>query len=321
MTHTLTIILTTLLLLMPSLSARAAATVSAPAGALVSIPVANIRTAPGHSSELSTQALLGTPLEILSEEGEWLKVRLPDGYTGYIITTSITMTDRAQMAAWRGSPRLVAVNPAVTPVLADTLGSHQRKVTWLPHGAIVEGIINQSGDFTAVRLPDRTEAYCATADLMPLEELASSPPDAQTVVQTAAAAIGSPYLWGGVTLLAPDCSGLVKAAFFAGGLIVPRDASQQALAGIDIPVDHPELWMSGDLLFFAGSTPDKINHVAIYDRDSRFIHSSGRVYWSSISPDSPIYLPRPVVRVMRYIGAEGSPGISTLDHHPSYFNE
>ena len=44
--------------------------------------VANMRSEPRHSSELVSQALLGTPVRILEEEGEWRRVQTPDKYTG-----------------------------------------------------------------------------------------------------------------------------------------------------------------------------------------------------------------------------------------------
>ena len=41
--------------------------------------------------------------------------------------------------------------------------------------------------------------------------------------------LGAPYLWGGRTSLALDCSGLVQQALYACGRACPRDADQQAV--------------------------------------------------------------------------------------------
>lgn len=289
--------------------------------AIVTIPVANIRTTPSHAAELSTQAVMGTPMVVMDTVGEWLHILLPDSYTGFIISSSVQQRDSTIMSQWREAYRVVAIAPLVTEVYADTLAHSSDRITWLPAGAIVEGRIDKSAAHTAITLPDGTKGFCDTDKIIDLSELANTPTDPATVLYTAHGAIGSPYLWGGTTLLAPDCSGLVKAAYFATGIILPRDASAQALCGIDIPVSRPDLWMQGDLLFFTGDNPNKITHVAIYDNADTYIHSSGKVFIASTVPSHPLYLNRPVVRVVRIKGAEGTEGITPLKSHPSYFNE
>ena len=52
--------------------------------ALVSIPVASLRTAPRHSAEMATQAVMGTPVRILEKTDNWNRVQCPDGYIAYV---------------------------------------------------------------------------------------------------------------------------------------------------------------------------------------------------------------------------------------------
>lgn len=313
---------TILTLLLPLALQLAAAAPGAVPSHIVSIPVACVRDSSAHSSELVSQALMGTPVAITDSTGEWIGVELPDGYRGYINRSGLRRLDGESLADWKRSARLVATCAETAGVMSDST-AHARRLSYLANGAIVQGEIPPGGEWARVTLPDGTKGFVEEKYLAPLEQIARSGTDTGVIISTALAATGAPYLWGGTTLLAPDCSGLVKRAYFASGLILPRDASQQALAGIELPADRPDLWMAGDLLFFGsespGADPQRITHVGIYMRDGRFVHSSGRVFTSSVLPDDPLFINRPVVKAVRILGCEDTPGIIRLSSHPWYF--
>ena len=110
---------------------------------------------------------------------------------------------------------------------------------------------------------------------MSLEEWGSQTFSPRKVVETARALMGTPYLWGGMSPWTVDCSGLVRVAYWLQGRILPRDASQQASVGDEVPLDALS---AGDLLFLDRSGSGRVNHVAICDGHGRVIHAgSGRV--------------------------------------------
>jgi len=75
----------------------------------------------------------------------------------------------------------------------------------------------------------------------------AAPGAAGVAIAFASARLGQPYLWGGTGPLY-DCSGLVQAAFAAGGIALPRTSeAQQATA---TPVTDPR---PGDLVFMGPS--------------------------------------------------------------------
>jgi cell wall-associated NlpC family hydrolase len=76
------------------------------------------------------------------------------------------------------------------------------------------------------------------------------------------------------------------------GLVLPRDASQQARIGELVPTaDGWQQLQPGDLLFFGvpekDGKPERVVHVGMWIGDNKFIHSSNRVRISSMDPASP----------------------------------
>ena len=96
-----------------------------------------------------------------------------------------------------------------------------------------------------------------------------------SVVSRAMDAVGTPYRWGGTNpKKGLDCSGLVKYAFNGvKGANLPRTSNAMA-SGHGQKVDRKDL-KPGDLLFF-NIESRKVDHVAIYLGNDRFVHAPSR---------------------------------------------
>ncbi|MDG9886468.1 C40 family peptidase [Pseudomonas putida CSV86] len=93
------------------------------------------------------------------------------------------------------------------------------------------------------------------------------------VLSRAVNQLGTPYRWGGST---PgkgfDCSGLVKYAFNdIDEVDLPRTSNAMANGDHGVKVERKDL-KPGDLLFF-NIRSRRVNHVAIYLGNDRFIHA------------------------------------------------
>jgi cell wall-associated NlpC family hydrolase len=109
------------------------------------------------------------------------------------------------------------------------------------------------------------------------------------LVSVARGYLGIPYLWGGTSCKAFDCSGFVQTVYRMNNRELPRDANQMVKVGepVEFGDDYKNL-RRGDLLFF-GSSPERITHVALYMGDRLFIHSSGWVHINSLDSDHPLF--------------------------------
>ncbi|OFE17673.1 hypothetical protein BA895_14310 [Humibacillus sp. DSM 29435] len=87
--------------------------------------------------------------------------------------------------------------------------------------------------------------------------------------------LGLRYLWGGLTPLGLDCSGLVHHTWRRFGIVVPRDAYAQAEACEPVELGAER---SGDLYFFAHPGA-RVHHVGIVVTPGHMVHASetGRV--------------------------------------------
>ncbi len=100
---------------------------------------------------------------------------------------------------------------------------------------------------------------------------ATGSPTGAELVRSAQAFTGVSYLWAGISPAGFDCSGLTWAVYRAHGIVIPRDAADQAGSGS--PVDAAAL-QPGDLLFYAsGPGQDSIHHVAMYVGNGTMIQS------------------------------------------------
>lgn len=268
--------------------------------ALPTVSVACMRAEPRHGAELVSQVVMGTPLRVIEEgRGDWWRVETPEGYQGWVIGNSLSLLDAAGFADWQNTPRLYVSSPEPQYVYSDTVakGAILPRVSDLANGAILAGSPAPGARFIAVTLPDGRQGYVNSYAATPLSDWANRRYDAARMPLTASQYMGTPYLWGGTSGKSMDCSGLTKICAYDMGVILPRDASQQAKEGRQVIAPaggHPSeeeiaLLQPGDLLFFGNARTRKVNHVGIYMGDGRFIHASGRVKVNSLRPDDPDY--------------------------------
>jgi cell wall-associated NlpC family hydrolase len=149
--------------------------------------------------------------------------------------------------------------------------------------------------------------------------LDSRNPTAENIIKTAKQFIGVPYMWGGTSIKAVDCSGFCKSTYFLNGIVLARDASQQCLTGDNVDIskyvdgsEHTREALAnlkkGDLIFFGtkatAEKKERITHVGIYIENGIFIHSATKVRINSLIPTDANYYDgsKRLVRAQRILG-------------------
>jgi cell wall-associated NlpC family hydrolase len=300
---------------------------------VATLSVTNNRSNPRNSAEMVTQMVLGTPVRVLKKEGPFYLVRSPDGYLSYTDRQAIALMDLEHFKRWQTAEKVIFTADAGHAYSESSVKSS--RVSDLVAGNILE-VKTKQDRFYQVVFPDDRVGYVEKGQLQPYKKWAGKPdPKANDILTTAKTMIGVPYLWGGTSVKGVDCSGFTKTSYFLNGIIIPRDASQQALAGTAVDImDNdklsPEKCMKnlepGDLLFFSASkrrgiTGGRITHTAIYMGRGEFIQSAGMVMISSLLPEAANYdrsqVPT-IVSARRFLTNIGKPEITRIGKHQWY---
>lgn len=211
---------------------------------------------PSLRAEQVSQLVLGETGDVLAVEPTWLRVRCAvDGYEGWIHRGYVVECDSAAAARWR----------------TEADGWSEGAVVEAPTGRVRLPLRARAPlEHGRVRLPDGSSGSLADGRIQPFAEVRRAATAVPPERWAAQAFAGVPYRWGGVSDLGVDCSGLVQTTFAARGIALPRDSSDQARAGEEVPLDDAR---PGDLLFFSenGRT---VTHVAILAAGDRLVHST-----------------------------------------------
>ena len=230
---------------------------------------------------LVTQALYGERVRVVELSGDWARVVVtgqpshldPGGYPGWIPVAQLRAGELPAAPTWAVVNRKVATLQAGGPIE-------------LSYNTRLPVLARSAGEVT-VALPAGGRGVMAAGDVV-VSEPGPRPPSSQELVAGALQFDGLPYLWAGTSSAGFDCSGFTAAVYGVHGIVLPRDADDQA--GVGTPVDRSRL-QPGDLLFYGSSADQRsITHVSMYVGNGMMIQApaTGRTV-ETVPVDTPAY--------------------------------
>ena len=285
---------------------------------VINLSVANLRTKPSHSAEMATQTLLGTPVDVLKKASGFYLVRTPEGYLAWVDSYGVSVKSDTEINHWANAEKGIFTKDFGHSFESQNEASP--RVSDLVLGNILL-VLDKGKDYWHVGYPDGRKGFVPKSQLRNFTDWKNeTKPTAEGIIEVAKQMIGVPYLWGGTSIKGVDCSGFTKTSYFMNGIIIPRDASQQASVGLGLDImSNTDLDIQkalanlrkGDLIFFSaskGRNPKQpITHVAIYMENGEFIHAAGIVRINSFVPSAENYDKQSltIVGARRYLGDAG----------------
>ncbi|REC74064.1 hydrolase Nlp/P60 [Chryseobacterium elymi] len=205
---------------------------------ICNVTVAPVRAENSDKAEIVTEILFGESADILEVSKNWTRIKMHyDGYEGWMDTKQLK------------------------PVTDEELA--KRKVT----------VVTE--DFSSVLMNDGKTLLSMGSEVeFPAVASRRSHDLRESIALAAREFLNVPYLWGGKSFFAVDCSGFTQLVYKIHDIKLPRDTYQQAEVGE--PLSFVEESQPGDLAFFE-NPEGKIIHVGIMLENQKIIHASGKV--------------------------------------------
>lgn len=223
------------------------------------LSVVPCRAEASDCSEQVTQLLFGETIKVYEKKRSWYRIKTAhDNYECWIDENQFLFISQDQFEALKKAPPILAndfaqvlIHEQSGEMMSILIGSNlpfyqNQKIKLLQDFWKYEGsILSTSGKHKKEKLAEHAMLF-----------------------------LNSPYQWGGRTPFGIDCSGFVQVIYKLNGILLPRDASQQAEKGQKLSfIEEAE---EGDLAFF-DNEEGKITHVGLILENNQIIHASGKV--------------------------------------------
>jgi cell wall-associated NlpC family hydrolase len=234
-------------------------------------------TRKGLVGRVETQALYGDKLIVTAVRSSWLHVVTPGqathrdqrGYPGWVPTRQVTT-----VAPLSATSTATVIRP--TSWLRTAAGA---RVTEISFGTRLP-VVSKTSSLVTVATPVHRRLVVAATDVVVRTPAAAALARTRSsVLASARTFLGRPYLWGGRSGFAVDCSGLTSLVYAVHGVVLPRDTDDQATAGRGASLRS---LLPADLVFFRSN--GAIVHVGFFVSPGRMLDAPHTGAFTRIEP-------------------------------------
>ncbi|OAQ61162.2 nlpC/P60 family domain-containing protein [Pochonia chlamydosporia 170] len=232
------------------------------------------------SSRTQSQALYGARVEITDTKDNWYEVAVTSqispnnklGYPGWIPASQVAMREPLYEELQDKRPFALVNKGPMTALYHDV--QLKRKIMDLSYNTRLP-LLLKLGKAVQVAVPGSI-GYLAASEVSVYNTASDIPyPTGQDLIESGKMFLNHPYLWGGASGYAFDCSGFTSTMYAAHGIAIARDSGPQAYFTNTGPIIDRSDLQTGDLIFYASNTsnPKSIYHVAMYAGDDNMLES------------------------------------------------
>lgn len=240
----------------------------------------NVRSGPGTNYDSIHTLWQGNVVTVIEGSNGWYKIQLSNGKTGWVSGSYLQVSSS-------GTPvKDLSTTGTVTASklnLRSGPGTNYSITHTLWQGNSVK-IIGESNGWYKIQLSNGNTGWVSSAYIKIGSSVATPAPapttptvtsreeKINTVISSAKALLGTPYVWGGESLAEGgfDCSGLTYFVYKKVGITLNRISADQAKQGTTVSKANLQ---PGDLVFYSFQGTSNIDHVGIYIGNNKMIHS------------------------------------------------
>lgn len=231
-------------------------------GEIINQPVVNIYRRPEKDTEVKSQSIYGSPVEVIEQLSDWFKIKTVDEVQGWVHSSHVSSN-----LSFEKSDNLRPVKNLFAHIYRVTDTTPFPPLLTIPYGSLIklDETVDKGERWVQMELISGEKAWIQRGDI-------DFAPQIKTLEETITFSkkfLGLPYTWGGTSSYGFDCSGFVQMLFKEMGFLIPRNSKDQAECPLFMSVAQEDL-QPGDLVFF-GKT--RIIHVGLYLGNDEFIHS------------------------------------------------
>lgn len=236
--------------------------------------VENMYRNPDETSEVISQAIIGTSVKILKEEKkegmDWFNVETPDTYKGWMSANSIRLYKEGE-EIYASKGKVFEVESLIAYIYREADVTKSKPLTFATITAVLE--VGECGErWCDIKLPSGEKGWIQKGDGFLRDAKEKRKLTVDEMINQAMRLLGVPYLWGGKTPLGLDCSGFAQLIYKIAGIELLRDAYMQFDQN-DLEKVEKGKEKKGDLVFF-GREGGKISHVGIMINEKEFINAT-----------------------------------------------